>query len=211
MVLWTCSPTAVVDVSRRRNDILKPVDELALLNVHGPTVTSSDGEQGRRYRKVTTSCFGHHIFEGAWNEGVERTGILTERLVSSAEYPGRVKKELELVTFAVVSGVCFGISATPDGDMVLQRHTPHKGRLSYWESFAVSADFMGVTYMTPKAVLKRGLFEMHRIANTSNEEWSSYMEDMIVEKKLEREAGIIPKNPNLLGTQDSFKHKLRIS
>ncbi|KAL9097271.1 MAG: hypothetical protein Q9165_000698 [Trypethelium subeluteriae] len=185
-------------MTRRRADVLKPVDELALLNVHGPTVTGSDGEQGRLYRAVTTGCFGQHMFKGAWEMGVEKANMLARRLVSTPECPGRVKRELELVTFAVVSEVCLGIGVSQDGDMMLKRHRPHTGSMSYWESFAVSADYMGVTYLTPKPVLKWSPFKIHSIASTSNSEWLGYMEDMIEEKRLEREAGVIPKDANLL-------------
>ena len=204
MVLWTCSPTAVVDLVRRRNDIFKPVREVDILNVHGPTVTASDGECGKRYRKVTTACFGRHMFEGAWYESVRKAESLVKRFITSAEYPGRVKKELEVVTFAVVSEVCLGISVSSEGEMILKRHTPHRHKMSYWESFAVSAEYMGVTYLTPKSILKNSPLEAHRVANTSNEEWRKYMEDMLVEKRLEIEAIGAPKDPNLLGEYSSL-------
>jgi cytochrome P450 len=182
---------------RRRTDIMKP--EIPILNVHGPTVTGSEGEQARRYRKVTTAAFGHQMFTQAWNQGVAKAGILARRLVHSEGRPGEVKKELELVTFAVVSEVCFGIGVTEEGHMELKKHQPHEGSMSYWESFAVSAEFMGVTFLTPKAVLKRSPLKVHRKAYESNKEWLAYMEDMIQEKRLEREDGEIPSSPNLLG------------
>lgn len=199
IVLWTASPTTVVDMIRRRNDILKPTSELGILNVHGPTVTASEGEQGRRYRKVTTSSFGHSMFEGAWNQGVLKAGTLAKRLIATEETPGRVKKELELVTFAVVSEVCFGIEVDEEGEMILRKHKPHEGTMSYWESFAVSAEYMGVTFLTPRAVLKNSPFELHKKAHQSNVEWLAYMEDMIQEKQMERNSGAMPTSPNLLG------------
>ncbi|KAF2878215.1 cytochrome P450 [Massariosphaeria phaeospora] len=198
LALWTSSPVAVQDMIRRRSDIVKPTEELSVLNVHGPTVTASEGEQARRYRKITTGCFSHAMFEHVWSESIAKADILVRRLVGSEEMPGRVKKELELVTFAVVSQVCFGISVSEEGEMILKEHKPHMGRISYWESFAQSAENMGITFLTPKAILKNSPFKMHKTANISNEEWAAYMEDMIEEKRRERERGKVPKTPNLL-------------
>jgi cytochrome P450 len=196
-------------MTRRRDDMLKPTHELEILNVHGPTVTASDGAQGRRYRKVTTQAFRHAMFESAWTSSVDKAGVLASRLVKGTERPGRVKKELELVTFAVVSEVCFGIRTTPDGDMILERHVPHVGKMNYWESFAVSAEHMGVTFLTPKALMSRSPFAVHARARESNTEWLAYMEDMIQEKRMERKDGHTTKASNLLGTillNDFLRH-----
>lgn len=46
-ILWSCDPDTILQFSKRNHDFVKPVEMMGMLNMYGPTVTATEGEENR--------------------------------------------------------------------------------------------------------------------------------------------------------------------
>ena len=108
--LWTCEPEAILQISKSKNRFPKAVKALGLLNVYGPTVTATDGEESRTYRGVVGPAFNERTYALLWAETLELTGTLIgewtgERGRGLVEMLGA---DAAKMTLHIMSRVCFG-------------------------------------------------------------------------------------------------------
>lgn len=127
-----------------------------MLNIHGPTVTGTEGEESRRYRRITAGSFSTRTYEKTWKESLIQARELFLRL-KKLEDKRRLNRELERMTLNVVSNVCCG---TGEGADVSSTKPPtsragRKHKMTYQEAFGTSADYMGAIYIIPHFILSK--------------------------------------------------------
>ena len=178
IVLWTCNPEAVLQITSRRNDFVKPVTDLAVLNIYGPTVTATEGEESKYYRKITASSLGQRTYQTTWKESLEKTQLLLQHW-QEGKSTARVRDINHgpaKLTLLVISKVCLGrgVSWNDDNNQGsnsrnIARTTFARARrnkqhyrslekshsMGYHEAFKTSLDYMGVIYLTPYFLLSR--------------------------------------------------------
>ncbi|KAF7941443.1 hypothetical protein EAE99_001080 [Botrytis elliptica] len=195
IVMWTCDSDAIDQLFERRNDFEKPVEDMQMLNIHGPTVTGTNGAESRRYRRVTAGAFGSQTYHKVWKESI----IATEKVLSNLDLEDNsgicLTSPLEETTLDIVSRVCFGRDESLERDTNVESDehqdfkTPNesqKHQLSYNEAFSTSASHMGSIYLVPRLLLKFSPFKIHKRAWKSFKEWQWYMEEMVAARKQNR-------------------------
>ncbi|TGO50596.1 hypothetical protein BCON_0180g00220 [Botryotinia convoluta] len=195
IVMWTCDSDAIDQLFERRNDFEKPVEDMQMLNIHGPTVTGTNGAESRRYRRVTAGAFGSQTYHKVWKESI----IATEKILSNLNLKDDsgicLTSPLEETTLDIVSRVCFGrddslergtnLESDDYQDLKTQKKS-QKHQLSYNEAFSTSASHMGSIYLVPRLLLKISPFKIHKRAWKSFKEWQWYMEEMVAARKHNR-------------------------
>ncbi len=58
-ILWTCDPDSILQFSKRYHEFIKPVKMMGILNMYGPTITATEGEKSRTYRKTAIPSFNN--------------------------------------------------------------------------------------------------------------------------------------------------------
>lgn len=145
----------------RQDEPPKPAEDFQILNIHEPTVTATGGSEGERYRKVSARAFGQKTFEKAWYDSTRRAEDLVKKLVLFTERREELdlKRRSEVVTFDVVSELCFGVGVIEKGQRLRddggQKVEEMGHEMSYCEAFALSAEYMGVNYTTPQWSLSK--------------------------------------------------------
>ncbi|KAF2746361.1 cytochrome P450 [Sporormia fimetaria CBS 119925] len=70
--LYVCDPVALADIFQRRADFPRPLEIYEMTNVFGPNLSTTDGEQWQRQRKVTASAFNELNNEMVWAESLRQ-------------------------------------------------------------------------------------------------------------------------------------------
>ncbi|RAL64937.1 hypothetical protein DID88_001528 [Monilinia fructigena] len=149
----------------------KPVAEMQMLNIHGPTVTGTNGAESRRYRRVTTAAFGTKTYDRVWKESI----IAAEKILSDLNLEAN-------------NGICLTSPLEKDDSEHRHRKRSHKHELSYFEAFSTSASHMGSIYLVPRLLLKISPLKIHKHAWKSFKEWQWYMKKWFAARQHNRSA-----------------------
>ena len=79
-MIHTCDPEVSNQIFRR-NEFTKPVELIELLNIFGPGLTGSEGEQGRLYRKITAPFFTEQTMDQVWRTSMNNIRTLMRDLM----------------------------------------------------------------------------------------------------------------------------------
>jgi cytochrome P450 len=72
-----CNAEAVADIFARKAKFARPTEMLGRLNVFGPNLGTTEGQQWQRYRKITVACFNESNNGLVWEERIRQaTGML---------------------------------------------------------------------------------------------------------------------------------------
>lgn len=152
-VLWTCDPEAVLQLSNRRYDFIKPVKILEMLNIYGPTITATEGEESRLYRKITAPSFSEETHERVWAESLKQTQSMLETWSMRREPICSLNEDLARLTLHVISHVCFARNIEWTDGQNLQHEVPQGHTMSYREAISSLLDNSGILFMTPPPLL----------------------------------------------------------
>ncbi|KAI0426693.1 cytochrome P450 [Xylaria sp. FL1042] len=67
---YLCDPESLLDVFRRRSDFPRPLEIYELLNIFGPNLSTVEGNQWKKQRKITASCFNELTNKVVWAESL---------------------------------------------------------------------------------------------------------------------------------------------
>lgn len=68
--MWTVDPSAISQIASRRNDFPKPMALYKSLDVYGKNIITTEGEQWRMHRKITSPPFAEKNNVLVWQETV---------------------------------------------------------------------------------------------------------------------------------------------
>jgi cytochrome P450 len=127
-----------------------------MLNIHGPTVTGTEGEESRRYRRITAGSFSTKTYEQTWRETLIQAEALFQRL-ETLQDKRKLNSELERMTLNIVSNVCCGTGEGRDAasSKAPTQRPSHMHELTYQEAFGKSTEYMPYLYLIPHFVLSR--------------------------------------------------------
>ncbi|MCJ1478599.1 hypothetical protein MMC13_007280 [Lambiella insularis] len=159
--LWTCEPEAVLQISRSKDEFSKPAKALSVLNVYGPTVTATDGEESRLYRRIVGPSFNDKTHAAVWNSSIKQV----ERLLGLWEKNGkddlvpRLGEDAARMTLYIMSKVCFGKTMSQMGDMnspgkeVLYEQGQKYNGLAYSQALSEMLENILTIFLLPTALL----------------------------------------------------------
>ncbi|KAI4199735.1 MAG: hypothetical protein LQ348_001825 [Seirophora lacunosa] len=177
-ILWTCDPESIQQFSKRSHDFVKPVEMMGMLNLYGPTVTATEGEESRIYRKTAAPSFNDRTHASAWTESLKRSSSLLQGWEEMNAPIEQLNEHIARLTLQVISFVCFdrpmdlpsatGLKANPSGG-----HT-----MTYSEAISSMVANISTLFIVPPPVLQFSPLSAHKQAMTSYTEWQKYMEEM---------------------------------
>ena len=65
-IIYTCDPEAINQMFRN-NSFDKPGNLMSTLTIFGPTMSGTDNQESRLYRKLTTPFFNERTMARVWN------------------------------------------------------------------------------------------------------------------------------------------------
>ena len=152
-ILWTCDPEVVLQVCHRRHDFVKPVEMMGMLNMYGPTVTATEGEENRVYRKITAPSFNEQTHCAVWIESLEQSEAMLKTWKLNRGYVSHLSDDMARLTLHVISLVCFDRKLQWLDDQSRQGKLPSGHTLSYRESIGAMLENNSTLFVTPPPVL----------------------------------------------------------
>ncbi|KAF2651590.1 cytochrome P450 [Lophiostoma macrostomum CBS 122681] len=70
--LYVCDPQALEVIFQRRGDFPRPLEIFEMVNIFGANLSTTDGQDWQKHRKVTAGAFNEQNNEAAWHEGVQQ-------------------------------------------------------------------------------------------------------------------------------------------
>ncbi|KAI0533327.1 cytochrome P450 [Xylaria digitata] len=107
--LYLCNPESLLDVFRRRSSFPRPLEIYELLNIFGPNLSTVEGHQWKKQRKITASCFNESTNEVVWTESLTLAADMI-RSWSSKSSVRTTADDVRTLSLHVLSKAGFGKS-----------------------------------------------------------------------------------------------------
>ena len=115
MYMNISNPRAIIKMTTRRNDFLKPVEIYGIVDIFGSSILSSEDDNWKRHRKIVAPAFSEKSNALVWKESLKQaTGMLKFWSKLEGNCPGYMKvkdtaPDTALMTLHVISGAGFGV------------------------------------------------------------------------------------------------------
>ncbi|KAF2183918.1 cytochrome P450 [Zopfia rhizophila CBS 207.26] len=172
--LWTCNPELIIQTCTRYKDFIKPIDMLAMLNIYGPTITASEGEENRVYRKVAAPSFNETTHRTVWTESLDQADMMLEFWEQNGGKVDQLNHDSNRFALHVLSKVFFNREMKWLG----QEKIPEGHELTYNAAISSVFKYNDTLFMTPKPILNNSPMESHKKAKQSFLEFQKYMVEM---------------------------------
>jgi cytochrome P450 len=107
--LQLCNAEAIADIFARNKEFGRPTEMLEMLNVFGPNLGTTEGQQWQRHRKITVTCFNESNNELVWQESIRQATGMT-RYWSKFSPVNSIAEDTRTLSLHVMSGAGFGKS-----------------------------------------------------------------------------------------------------
>ena len=154
-VLWTCDAEATMQFSKQHHDYVKPVNMMGMLNMYGPTITATEGEENRLYRRITAPTFNESTHSLAWNESLKQATAMLKFWVRTQGPAKQVKEDTAKLTLHVISHVCFDRDLEWEETAGQEEKIPAGHTMSYREAISSMLESTGTLFVTPPPVLSK--------------------------------------------------------
>ncbi|KAJ3520439.1 hypothetical protein NM688_g9161 [Phlebia brevispora] len=162
------------EITTHRARFPKPIWQYKLLTVYGDNILTTEGDEWKRFRRITAPAFSERNNKLVWDETVRIVRDLFAQWGSLKEVSYEHAVDLTLPTALFVIGVAgFGRRMSWDEDDVVP--PGHK------MTFKASGVFTRLAW--PLWILRLGLTEHHRTVITAFDELEAYMHEMIRERR----------------------------
>ncbi len=131
-ILFTCDPEAV-NQFLRSNTIGKPAGLMGILNVFGPTMTGTDNEESRQYRKIASPFFNEKTIQNVWTKSLEGGQAALEVLIGSRDHTcvKDLRSTLARLSLHLIRSICFESDEDIMDELQGRPHVPSGHTLSY--------------------------------------------------------------------------------
>ena len=150
-IVWTCDAHVITQTGSptRHDDFPKPARLMKVLNIFGPTLTASLGQEARTYRKITAPALNEALFRKVWDRSLTCAAQLLNRWAAFGGLVSDLSTDMSHETLAVISDVCFGIELK-NGDEKPRSHT-----LAYSDAMLALLNHANTLFFTPLPVLSK--------------------------------------------------------
>jgi hypothetical protein len=151
-ILWTCDPEVTMQIMGRRDDFVKPLDMLGMLNLYGPTITASEGEEHRAYRRVASPSFNNHTHQLVWEEAIVQSRMMIDSWNRNNGQIPHLSKDGANLALHILSRVFFNNKMLWTDDT----KTPPPGHtLTYNEAISSVFKYNSTLFMTPRPIISK--------------------------------------------------------
>jgi len=210
LVLYTCEPAVISQITTRRNDFPKPTAFYLSLNIYGKNVVSSEGATWRQHRKATSPPFTEKNNHLVWAESIDQASAMLASWLGPGgqgdQTVDRVADDAMRLSLHVISRAGFGrkmhwpsSTEAPAGvdagsfdsskikNDVTDRDPGHT--MSYVYAIHCLLDSILAQFLLPRWFLRHAPFKVLRKADEAYVEWGKYMTEAVLSKKKDFEAG----------------------
>ncbi|KAI1214484.1 cytochrome P450 [Annulohypoxylon truncatum] len=178
--LYIANPDTIVEVFRRRTDFPRCLELTEILNVFGPNMSTVDGLQWKKQRKMTATCFNEQNNEIVWSETL---GLANDMINywSSKALLKTVAHDTRTLSLHVLSKAGFGKSFKFEGHDERKESSPstsYKDSLQTILENCVLIMALGTKFLE-NPWLPQGLRRLNEACNA----FQKYMTDLYEEEK----------------------------
>ncbi|KAF2661057.1 cytochrome P450 [Lophiostoma macrostomum CBS 122681] len=173
-LLWTCDPSISMQVLNRSKDFPKKVDMLAMLNMYGPTVTASEGEENRLYRKIATPSFNETTHSLVWSEAEVQAKKITAHWHDTDGYVANIVGDSNRFALHILTKVFYGRELGWNQ----KEQIPPSHVLPFSKAISDVFHYNDVLFLTPRTILNNSPFRKHREAKLAFVEFRKYLEEI---------------------------------
>lgn len=83
MLMFTCSPEVIRQITARKDQFPKPLEQYGLLNLFGRNVVTTEGALWRYHRKLTAAGFNERNTALIFTESVKQTQTMVDQWLGS--------------------------------------------------------------------------------------------------------------------------------
>lgn len=153
-ILWTCDPDTNLQFSKRSHDFVKPVEMMGMLNMYGPTVTATEGDESRIYRRIAAPSFNDRTHGSVWTESLGQTLELLKRWEIMDAPITQLNEDIARLTLQLLSYVCFD-RQMEWAEATGRQDDPPKGHsMSYREAISSMVDNIATLFIVPPPILR---------------------------------------------------------
>ncbi|GJE92931.1 cytochrome P450 [Phanerochaete sordida] len=188
-MLLVADAAAIKEITSSRTRFPKPVKQYKVLTFFGANIVTAEGDEWKRFRKITAPAFSERNNRLVWDETVKIMvdlfeNVWGEQKVITTDHAIEVTLPIALFVIGVAG---FGRQMTWQEDAKL----PAGHTLTFKEALHTVSTGVFVKLATPAWMLRRGLTQRMRETNVAFRELEQYMLEMIQarrssEKKEER-------------------------
>ncbi|CAI6289355.1 unnamed protein product [Periconia digitata] len=148
-VLWTRDPDVILQLQTHHSDFVEPTDMFVMLDIYGPTITASGGDEQFTYRKIASSFVNENTHNIVWTETVSQA----KSMLRHRDYKGGVAPDVASNPnrFALHFPSKAFFNRPETWHNVLTK--PPRHRLSYPEAISVDFKRNNTISITPRPVL----------------------------------------------------------
>lgn len=107
--LYVCNADTLVDILQRRADFKRPPEIMAVLDVFGPNLSTVEGKDWQRHRKVTGPPFAEPTMDRVWDECLDQAQQMLEYWKGILDVRHTIK-DVRRFSLHVLSATGFGKS-----------------------------------------------------------------------------------------------------
>jgi cytochrome P450 len=140
--IYIAEPKAAYDVLKRPRDFGRNVEQLAVLNVYGKNLSTTEGHEWQKHRRVTAATFTERNNELVWQSSLSQAHDMLEYWLRRAPQPIRsVADDCKTLTLNVLAAALFTKPYPFEGQEEMQARLAHGGDSSddsaqYRDSFS---------------------------------------------------------------------------
>ena len=180
--LFTCDPELVVQLLRNPA-FGKPTKMLGLLNVFGPSMTGTDGQENKLFRKVAAPFFHTRTMDRAFRETVDATEALLDLMMSRKSSVGsELRPILAKMALHILGKTAFEKEGSCLEELKFAEKCPTGHKLSFADTFLGIDQDLPLIALTPPAILKYSPFKIHKNGHLLRREMSSYLNEAVEQK-----------------------------
>jgi hypothetical protein len=158
VILYTCHAEASSQLFRDTR-LGKPAHLMSLLNIFGPTITSTDGAESRLYRRITAPFFSEATMRDVFVGTVQGGGQLAQVLRQPAAHH-HLRDLAAKLSLHILNRFCNQAETLEDLAMALRGEDKPQGthRMTYAEAvFTLLENYMTIFLIPSKLLRKCGL------------------------------------------------------
>ncbi|KAI9812569.1 MAG: hypothetical protein M1827_004558 [Pycnora praestabilis] len=206
-MVWVADPSAISQITTRRNDFPKPIHMYSSISIFGDNVVSTEGAIWRHHRKITSPPFTEKNNALVWTESLHQAQSMLKGWVGNGEAKSvdTIAKDTMRLSLHVISRAGFGVRLlwpgveTPGEDKAEESVGDKGHKMTYTEALGTFLHKLLWVMLMPRWLLKNSPFKTHKIAYQSYIEWGQYMNELYVAKKAEILRGEEKEGMDILG------------
>ena len=181
--LFTCEPELVVQLLRNQA-FGKPTKLLGLLNVFGPSLTGTDGQENRHLRKVTSPFFHNRTMNKVLRETITATedflGLMGSR---TSPIDSELRPTLAKMALHILGRAAFEKQGSCTEELKFNEICPKDHKMSFADTLLGIDQDLPLIALTPPAILKYSPFQIHKRGYLLYSEMRNYLNEAVEQKR----------------------------